>query len=378
MIKHLIFDFGGVFLDLGGKNGKIHYNLEKVFDISEEKALELWKEHKEKLIVGSETPEEFLMRVGVVLGHPINVVEAHELWRQVNKMEKGSIDWDLVSYVESLKKNYKIHMLSNAIDLDASNAEWEHLIHKQFDNIYKSFGIGHKKPNKEAYLHVLEKINAKPEECVFIDDLQVNINAANELGIKGILYTNLNQLKEDFETLKIQLVFNVARVIVLNSEEKILILKRNLQDKWYPGLWDTPGGVDEGETLKDAAIREVREECGLEIEIPEDYFTVFHRTDAPIDIYGFLGGATKGDVVLSSEHTEFAWMTKDYTVQYTDVIAYNKPSLKYSLHCGYKREGIRRKHVFKKGEYWDLIELGLFREEWLPIWKRYKKTGKVR
>ena len=60
------------------------------------------------------------------------------------------------------------------------------------------------------------------------------------------------------------------------------------------------------------------------------------------------------------------------------VIAYNKRSLHYSLHCGYKIEGRRRKHHFKKGRYWDLIELGLFKEEWLPIWKRYKKTGRVR
>lgn len=62
----------------------------------------------------------------------------------------------------------------------------------------------------------------------------------------------------------------------------------------------------------------------------------------------------------------------------SDVIAYNKRSLYYSLHCGYKIEGRRRKHNFKNGKYWTLIELGLFKEEWLPIWKRYQKTGKVR
>ena len=62
----------------------------------------------------------------------------------------------------------------------------------------------------------------------------------------------------------------------------------------------------------------------------------------------------------------------------SDVIAYNERSLQYSLHCGYQPEGTRRKHVFKNGEYHDLIELGLFREEWLPIWERYQETGKVR
>lgn len=60
------------------------------------------------------------------------------------------------------------------------------------------------------------------------------------------------------------------------------------------------------------------------------------------------------------------------------VIVYNKRSLQYSLHCGYRIEGKRRKHIFKKGKYWDLIELGLSREEWLPIWRRYKRTGKIR
>lgn len=60
------------------------------------------------------------------------------------------------------------------------------------------------------------------------------------------------------------------------------------------------------------------------------------------------------------------------------VIAYNKRSLHYSLHCGYKIEGTRKKQIFKKGKYWDLIELGLFKHEWLPIWRKYKKTGRVR
>lgn len=55
------------------------------------------------------------------------------------------------------------------------------------------------------------------------------------------------------------------------------------------------------------------------------------------------------------------------------VIAYNKRSLRYSLHCGYKIEGRRKKHIFKKGRYWDLIELGLFKKDWLPYWKKFQE-----
>lgn len=58
----------------------------------------------------------------------------------------------------------------------------------------------------------------------------------------------------------------------------------------------------------------------------------------------------------------------------SSVITYNERSLKYSLHCGYQIEGRRRKQIFKNGEYWDQIELGLFKEEWLPFWKKYTEN----
>ena len=62
----------------------------------------------------------------------------------------------------------------------------------------------------------------------------------------------------------------------------------------------------------------------------------------------------------------------------SSVVAYNQRSLRYSLHCGYKIEGRRREHIFKHGRYWTLIELGLFKREWLRIWERYQETGSVR
>ena len=61
----------------------------------------------------------------------------------------------------------------------------------------------------------------------------------------------------------------------------------------------------------------------------------------------------------------------------SNVIEYNKRSLQYSTKCGYKPDGIRKKHIFKKGQYWDLIHLGLFKDDWLPIWEVYQATGKV-
>ncbi len=62
----------------------------------------------------------------------------------------------------------------------------------------------------------------------------------------------------------------------------------------------------------------------------------------------------------------------------SSVYEYNERSLRYSLHCGYKIEGRRRNQIFKNGHRWDVIELGLFRSEWAPVWKKYQETGKVK
>jgi RimJ/RimL family protein N-acetyltransferase len=57
----------------------------------------------------------------------------------------------------------------------------------------------------------------------------------------------------------------------------------------------------------------------------------------------------------------------------SSVIVFNERSLHYSLKCGYKIEGRRRKQIFKDGEYYDEIMLGVFKEEWLAARKEWEK-----
>lgn len=56
--------------------------------------------------------------------------------------------------------------------------------------------------------------------------------------------------------------------------------------------------------------------------------------------------------------------------------AFNKRSIAYSHKCGYKVEGIRRKHIFREGKYQDVVELAVFKEDWLPLWKKYNSKRK--
>ena len=57
------------------------------------------------------------------------------------------------------------------------------------------------KPDPAFYNLLLSTYNLKAEECVFIDDTPKNIKAGEDLGIKGIVYKDLEQVKKDLAAL---------------------------------------------------------------------------------------------------------------------------------------------------------------------------------
>lgn len=59
------------------------------------------------------------------------------------------------------------------------------------------------------------------------------------------------------------------------------------------------------------------------------------------------------------------------------VYTFNGRSIAYSKHCGYVDDGIQKKHVFRNGEYHDVVQLALFKESWLPHWITYQKGLKA-
>lgn len=203
MIKHIIFDFGGVFLNLNGNHSGVPSQLAEIFGIPINQAEKIWVENKIDLLTGKETPKDFIVKMNNILNASLDVEQANQKWETLNKMEKSHINWYLVDYVESLKTKYQIHILTDTIAVDTGNADWFENVSKHFQNIFKSFEIGHRKPDKDSFLYVLKKIGANPNECVFVDDFQKNVDVANEIGIKGIFYTNLDNLKNDFSVLGI-------------------------------------------------------------------------------------------------------------------------------------------------------------------------------
>ena len=59
-----------------------------------------------------------------------------------------------------------------------------------FDGVLFSAEVKCMKPQREMYGHLFERFGLKPEECFFVDDLQLNIDGAKECGMDGYCFAD--------------------------------------------------------------------------------------------------------------------------------------------------------------------------------------------
>lgn len=84
-----------------------------------------------------------------------------------------------------------------------------------------------------------------------------------DLGLFRLRYVAENLKKKVTEAMNKE----VASCIIVDEEERVLIVRRSETDPWRPGYWDTPGGfVDPGEVPIESAAREAKEEANLDVE----------------------------------------------------------------------------------------------------------------
>lgn len=115
-----------------------------------------------------------------------------------------------------------------------------------------------------------------------------------------------------------------VNIIIVDNQNRILILKRSPNVEFSPNSWDLPGGkVEDNESLKEAIKREAKEESGLDVESEDNYFYVFHYPNEKINVYAFRTKLIGGNIQLNEEHTEFRWIPGDNwgTLDYTPSVA---------------------------------------------------------
>jgi len=87
------------------------------------------------------------------------------------------------------KEGYRTFVLSNACNRFYGYFP-KHYDLDSFDGVVVSSDIKMIKPNPAIYEYILKKYDLKAEECLFIDDVKANVEAAEEAGIKGFLFQN--------------------------------------------------------------------------------------------------------------------------------------------------------------------------------------------
>lgn len=173
-ISTLIFDFGDVLI-----------NLDKPAPMNafQQMGLTAWHPELEKanlaFEVGKIEENEFL--------------ETFRKFMPTQSLEDIRMAWNLiikdlpeyrVAFLETLKKDYRLVLLSNTDKIHIRRFEQTHTkdlvarFYALFDEVFYSFEIGFRKPNADCYAFVLAQLGEKPENVIFIDDKKENIEAA--------------------------------------------------------------------------------------------------------------------------------------------------------------------------------------------------------
>lgn len=108
---------------------------------------------------------------------------------------------DLFEYIAtSLKPKYKIGLISNA-NYDVTNELFTPKQSRLFDASVLSYECRMIKPDPEMFLLIAEKLGVQPKECIFVDDIESYCIAAENLGMKAVVYKDVKQCISELDRL---------------------------------------------------------------------------------------------------------------------------------------------------------------------------------
>ncbi len=194
MIKAVIFDIGGVVIKFSNAeyyrylSGESGVGNRRVRDIIEDRELPL-------LECGKIGIDKFNKYVASALKISMDKVRWFEYFK-----ETMEIDADVLELVGILHEDYITAYMTN---IDASRYKYTVRIldRDKFDYRFTSFGIGIRKPSAGIYTNALKRMRVKPEETVFIDNQEDNIDGARKLGINAIHFVGRRALDEELAKL---------------------------------------------------------------------------------------------------------------------------------------------------------------------------------
>lgn len=196
MIKAVLFDAGGVLHTAVGSQSD---DLRQELGLTDEQIGKFYAYYLPKIGVGVIDEVTLWKEMRAEFGIRVVSVEEHLLTRAFEgSLQKIPGMYDLVDKLKL--KGLTVALLTNVSPQFAEILAREGH-YAPFQVKILSFEVGSWKPDVEIYKTALKKVAVRPDEAVFIDDQQENIDAAISLGIHGILFRDVAQLKSELDQL---------------------------------------------------------------------------------------------------------------------------------------------------------------------------------
>jgi 8-oxo-dGTP diphosphatase len=144
--------------------------------------------------------------------------------------------------------------------------------------------------------------------------------------VKQDMTTNPNSELKPYQTPRLnedekkkELTKNAVAVIV-DDDNKILLLKRGNKAPWMPSKWGlVGGGIEKGETPQKAIEREIKEETNLEINKFTKTFTIQRNPDSIEHIFACRYNGDPTDIKLNGENSNYGWYDVD-EMKFLDIV----------------------------------------------------------
>ena len=200
-IKNIVFDLGGVLVDLDFKaaiNG-----LQKAGFANVKEQLQTLHQGGifQKFELGEMSADEFRTAIRENSTVELTDEEVDKLWNAMLL----EIPREKLELILDLRGKYMVYLLSNT-----NSIHWDYVcknafnyrgfrVKDYFEETFLSYEMHLAKPDKAIFEKVLQDANLLPEETLFIDDSEANCKAASELGIHTHHYHIGDDLTEIFE-----------------------------------------------------------------------------------------------------------------------------------------------------------------------------------
>jgi len=149
---------------------------------------------------GRISPCDWHLHLSKRLGTSLNFEQFSEVWNRA--LDPNPIHSE--SFLENLSKNYRLALLSNTDPIHMSNEEARFPFFRFFPIRIYSYRVGASKPDPLIYREALQACKVRAEEAVYIDDIAAYAEAAQRLGMTGIVFQSPEQLQSDLRSLGIR------------------------------------------------------------------------------------------------------------------------------------------------------------------------------